>query len=249
MAHARTQLDAFLGTRPAGSAQPREAEDPLRILVLADLGGSARPPLAQRKLLAVDIDSFEALFTRIQPALSLDLGGQEVHCRFTSLDDFHPDQLQARLPIFEALRRARADLQDPSQLARVAASLGLAPAVNAVPTAAAAEEAGADVQRLLGRPLSAPASAPAAAGPQTVLQAWLRERMAPHVLPDVSREQGSLRAAVDGTLTALMRSVLQHPAFQALVDGKGVPDGVLVLQQFRQLAVELIRGKGGVNAQ
>jgi type VI secretion system protein ImpC len=40
--------------------------------------------------------------------------------------------------------------------------------------------------------------------------------MAPHVLPDVSREQGSLRAAVDATLTALMRTVLQHPAFQAL---------------------------------
>ena len=50
MATARTQLEAFLGTRPAGSAQPREAQDPLRILVLADLGGSARPPLAQRKL-------------------------------------------------------------------------------------------------------------------------------------------------------------------------------------------------------
>jgi hypothetical protein len=134
MANARTQLDAFLGTRPAGSAQPREAQDPLRILVLADLGGSARPPLAQRKLLAVDIDNFDALFTRIQPALSLDLDGQVVTCRFTSLDDFHPDHLLARLPIFEALRRARADLQDPSQLARVAASLGLAPvAVSACP--------------------------------------------------------------------------------------------------------------------
>lgn len=219
MANARTQLDAFLGTRPAGSAQPREAQDPLRILVLADLGGSARPPLAQRKLLAVDIDNFDALFTRIQPALSLDLDGQVVTCRFTSLDDFHPDQLLARLPIFEALRRARADLQDPSQLARVAASLGLAPVAATVPTPAAAEDAGADVQRLLGRPLSAPAPAPAAAGPQTVLQAWLRERMAPHVLPDVSREQGSLRAAVDATLTALMRSVLHHPQFQALEAG------------------------------
>jgi type VI secretion system protein ImpC len=82
------------------------------------------------------------------------------------------------------------------------------------PPLAAAEEAGADVQRLLGRPLSAPA--PASASPQTVLQAWLRERLAPYVLPDVSREQGSLRTAVDGTLTAMMRRVLQHPSFQAL---------------------------------
>jgi type VI secretion system protein ImpC len=214
MATARTQLEAFLGTRPAGHAQPREPEAPLRLLVLADLGGSARPPLAQRKPLAVDIDSFDGLVARIQPGLSLDLDGQPLMCRFTSLDDFHPDQLLVRLPIFEALHRAREDLQDPSQLARVAASLGLALAGGAVPTPAAAEEAGADVQRLLGRPLSAPA--PASASPQTVLQAWLRERMAPHVLPDVSREQGSLRTAVDGTLTALMRRVLQHPSFQAL---------------------------------
>jgi type VI secretion system protein ImpC len=214
MATARTQLEAFLGTRPSRHAQEREPQEPLRLLVLADLGGSARPPLAQRKALGVDVDSFDGLFARIQPALNLDLDGQPVACRFTSLDDFHPDQLLARLPIFEALRRAREDLQDPSQLARVAASLGLAPAGGALPTPAAAEEASADVQRLLGRPLSAPAPAPA--DPQTVLQAWLRERLAPYVLPDVSREQGSLRTAVDGTLTAMMRGVLQHPSFQAL---------------------------------
>ena len=146
MATARTQLEAFLGTRPAGHAQPRETEAPLRLLVLADLGGSARPPLAQRKPLAVDIDSFDGLFARIQPGLSLDLDGQPLMCRFASLDDFHPDQLLVRLPIFEALCRAREDLQDPSQLARVAASLGLALAGGAVPTPAAAEEAGADVQ-------------------------------------------------------------------------------------------------------
>ena len=90
MATARTQLEAFLGTRPAGHAQPREPEAPLRLLVLADLGGSARPPLAQRKPLAVDIDSFDGLFARIQPGLSLDLDGQPAMCRFTSLDDFHP---------------------------------------------------------------------------------------------------------------------------------------------------------------
>lgn len=214
MANARTQLEAFLGTRPSGQTQAREPQEPLRLLVLADLGGSARLPLTQRQPLAVDIDSFDGLFARIQPAVRLDLDGQTVACQFTSLDDFHPDRLLARLPIFEALRRARDDLQDPSQLARVAASLGLAPTGGAVPTPAAAEEASADVQRLLGRPLGAPAPAPA--GPQTVLQAWLRERMAPHVLPDVSREQGSLRKVVDGTLTALMRGVLQHPSFQAL---------------------------------
>lgn len=214
MAQARTQLDAFLGSRPAGGAQRREAQDPLRLLVLADLGGSARPPLAQRKLLAVDIDNFDALFARIQPAVSLDLDGRAVECRFASLDDFHPDQLLQGLPIFEALRRARADLQDPSQLHRVAAALGLVSDGGAQPSASSADAASADVQRLLGRPLSAPA--PAAAGPQTVLQAWLRERMAPHVRPDVSREQGSLQAAVDATLTTLMRRVLHDPGFQAL---------------------------------
>ncbi len=40
--------------------------------------------------------------------------------------------------------------------------------------------------------------------------------MAPHILPDVSREQGSLRMAVDATLTVLMRRVLHDPPLQAL---------------------------------
>ncbi len=216
MADPRTQLDAFLGTRPVGTAQAREPQEPLRLLVLVDLGGSDRAPLAQRKPVGVDVDSFEDLFARIQPGLSLDLEGQALTCRFTSLEDFHPDQLLVRLPVFATLRRARADLQDPSQLARVAASLGLTPGGTAVPTSPAAEEARADVQRLLGRPLGAFAPAPASGDPQTVLQAWLRDRMAPHILPDVSREQGSLRMAVDATLTVLMRRVLHDPPLQAL---------------------------------
>ena len=64
MADPRTQLDAFLGTRPVGTAQAREPQEPLRLLVLADLGGSDRAPLAQRKPVGVDVDSFEDLFAR-----------------------------------------------------------------------------------------------------------------------------------------------------------------------------------------
>ncbi len=212
MATTRTQLEAFLGTRPAGIARPRQPEEPLRLLLLADLGGTARPPLAQRRLQAVDIDSFDDLFARIQPGLSLDLQGQAVECRFTSVDDFHPDALLQRLPLFDALRQARADLEDPAQLVRVAAALGLTAA--AAPPAAVALDAGDDVQRLLGRPLSAPAAA--ATGPQNVLQAWLREHIAPHAVPDLSREQGGLRAVVDAALSAQMRSLLHQPPLQAL---------------------------------
>ena len=47
MANARTQLEAFLGTRPSGQTQAREPQEPLRLLVLADLGGSARLPLCE----------------------------------------------------------------------------------------------------------------------------------------------------------------------------------------------------------
>ncbi len=215
MAPSRLHTAVSLGSSSASGAWRREPDAPLRMLLLADLGGSARLSLAQRQPLAVDIDSFDALFGRVQPGLLLDLEGQSLRCAFESLDDFHPDALLARLPVFEALRRLREELKDPAQFRRVAAALGVpdpSPAAATVPATSA--DAGADVQRLLGRPLSEPQ--PTAPNVADALQAWLRQTMAPHLQPNVSHEQGALRAAADAALGTLMRRVLHHPRLQAL---------------------------------
>jgi type VI secretion system protein ImpC len=226
MAPARLQFDMTL--RPAGArATPRDAETPLRLLLLADLGGDRSVPLAARRPLKTDIDDFDRVLARIAPRLALELEGQALALDFASLDDFHPDHLFDRLPVFDALRRLRDEAGDPAQFHRVAAALGLAPVaapvtaapMTAAPSAAApAAEVAADLERLLGRaPPAAPtAAATATGGTGAVLDRWLRDLVAPHAKPDTAPEQRAVVDAVDQALTTLMRRVLHAPAFQAL---------------------------------
>lgn len=209
MADSRLQFDVSFGPR---GARAREGDAPLRMLVLADLGGSARLPLAQRRPLALDIDTFDAVFARTAPALTFTLDGLPVQAHFGSMDDFHPDALVDRLAPFEALRTLRADLDDPSRFRQAAAALGLNAAAPA--PAASANTDAADIARLLGRAPSSPV--PAAQDAASLLQGWLGQLMAPHVVAQAAPEQRAWQAAADQALGALMRQVLHHPAFQAL---------------------------------
>ncbi|MFO1328602.1 MAG: type VI secretion system contractile sheath large subunit [Rubrivivax sp.] len=217
MAPARLQFDMTF--RPAGPARRRE-DAPMRLLLLADLGGDRAVPLRHRKPLAVDIDNFDAVLARVAPRLTLALDGQRLDIGFASLEDFHPDRLFARLPVFDALRRMRDEARDPSQFRRVAAALGIAPAAAPAPAApAAAADAADDIQRLLGRAPSAPAAAAPAApagGTAALLDRWLHDLVAPHTRPDTAHEQRALVDAIDAALATLMRRVLHDGAFRAL---------------------------------
>lgn len=220
MAPARLQFDMSL--QPAGARRrQREGDAPMRLLLLADLGGDRSVPLAARKPQALDIDTFDRVVARIAPRLALDIDGQRLDIAFASLDDFHPDQLYARLPVFAALRRLREEAGDSTQFKRVAAALGVqpgAPAATAAAAPVAAAEAAGDIERLLGRSPSAVPAAAAAAAPTAAaaLDRWLRDLISPHTQPDTANEQKALIAAIDTALATLMRSVLHAPPFQAL---------------------------------
>lgn len=216
MAPARLQFD--LSFASAGSAaRPRDDAAPLRMLLLADLGGRRDTPLAARQPMRLDIDRFDAVLARMAPQLTLELDGQPLPLAFTTLDDFHPDALFDRVPAFAALRRLRSEAGNSRQIGRVAAALGLKPIGAVTPAAAApaASDATADIERLLGKAPSALPSAPPAAA-AAALDGWLRDLVAPHVQVDRADEQQAVQAAIDSTLSSLMRRVLHAPAFQAL---------------------------------
>lgn len=195
--------------RASAGARRVDEDDPFRILVLADLGGAAaRGPLAQRRPLALDVDKLEQVFTRIGPALTLDLDGTAMPVAFASPDDFHPDALYARLPMFQALSALRAGLQDPARFEETARALGAGPATGGANPSATDDT----LTRLLGAP--PPGRAASAATPD--LSGWLRAAVAPHVVPDIADRQRALTAAVDATLAEQMRRVLHAPGFQAL---------------------------------
>lgn len=220
MAPARLQFDMSL--RPAGArAIPRDDATPMRLLLLADLGGDRGVPLAARRPLKIDIDDFDRVLARIAPRLVIDIDGQALALAFGTLDDFHPDLLFNRLPAFDALRRLRDEARDPAQFRRVAAALGLTPTASSAPAPATpAADMAADLERLLGRPpqatTAATTAAPAATGAGAMLDRWLRDLVAPHATPDTAHEQHAVVDAVDQALTTLMRRVLHAPAFQAL---------------------------------
>lgn len=189
----------------------------MRLLILGDF--SARPsgerrPLAERPTQRVDVDSLDSVMQRLAPRLAL--AGTDI--RFESLDDFHPDALFARVPVFASLRQMRQRLMDPDRFAQAAAELGgaaEAPPDGAGPAPAAGDSGDLLAGLLGGRPAAAAPAAPAAQAVAGV-DAFIRGIVAPHIRPDHSQQQAALVASVDAATAAEMRTLLHTPAFQQL---------------------------------
>ena len=218
----------FGGPRKAPDLSPDE-DRPFRLLILADLGGRASRgggvnggPLAERKPLRIDVDNFDAVFRRLEPALELPAAGDDgetLPVEFGELDDFHPDALFDRLAPFAALRESRARLMDPATFAEAAAELkrDAAPAKAPGADEPKDEKEGDTLERLLGRRPETPAGAREdEMARRAGIDALIHRIVAPHVVPDTRDEQQQLLSAIDQAVTDGMRAVLHAPAFQAL---------------------------------
>jgi len=179
---ARLEFDVSFGR----TGRPRDAGEPMRLLVLGDFSGKAvaeRPPLASRPTQRVDVDNLDDVVKRLLPRLTVPAG----EVRFEQIDDFHPDRLYARLDLFETLRQARAK-----------------------PPAESADLLG----RLLGKPAE-PGARPAAVR-ASGLDALIHDIVAPHIVKDTSAQTKPYLAAVDAAIAEQMRTLLHDPAFQSL---------------------------------
>ncbi len=201
-------------------AKPEKRPDaPMRLLVLGDFGGhGSREHVrtgAELRPQRVDLDNFPSLLGKIAPRIQIRLGDQPpVTVAIGELEDFHPDRLFASLEFFAPMRELRRQLQDPKTFAVAAAMVGSVAPVQAGPTAGDIAAHGEDLQRLLGRP-STP-EAPAAVKPASVVDAMLREAVAPHVVGKSDPRQADMVAAADGMTGELMRALLHDPGFQAV---------------------------------
>src|SRR5579863_3150654 len=75
-----------------------DPDEPFRILVLGNFsGGTGR----NRRPIEIDRDNFDQVLALTSPELRLAFTSFEVPVRFRSLDEFHPDQLLERLPLFQ----------------------------------------------------------------------------------------------------------------------------------------------------
>lgn len=235
----------------APRATRREPDSPLRILVLGDFSGRNQPDddLARRPVRRIDLDSFEAALRQsaASVAFAAHAGQPAVPVSLETLDQFHPDELYTRLPLFQALRETRGRLQNPATFAAAAAELRQHAAPPALPgqettqPSAAADGDADTINRLLGRSAgSAPASS-ANVSRRPDLQSLIRSIVAPHIVSNEMPFQQQYLAAIDDAAGDLMRELLHTPAFQSLeANWRGIRQLVDALDLDEKVRLDLI---------
>lgn len=204
-----------------------DPETPFRIGVVGDFRGHARPAagapdLGARAPLAIDRDDFDDVLAACAPSLRLALDdGPPIEIGFRELDDFHPDRLYDRLPLFRSLRELRRRLADPATFAAAAQELRSGPSTGpesapTPPPAAPRPRPSAGGSLLDEIVDAAPDAAPPPAGPRDELAEFIRRAVRPSVVAAPDARQPDALAQVDAATAGLMRSILHHPEFRAL---------------------------------
>lgn len=212
--------ESHLSVEPGRDREPAIPLDdtPFRIAIVGDFSGRGSrraevgPALARRPAWPVDRDDLDVTLREIGPLLELPLegGGPPLTIPFRSLDDFHPDQLWARLPLFQALRDLREKLANPTTFKAAAAEL-----TGAAPPAPTRHSGGG----LLGDILDAQSPTDVEevlADAEGDLHGFIQRIMKPHLVPNPDPRQGEMVAQVEAAASATLRTILHHPAFQAL---------------------------------
>lgn len=210
-------------------ATERDPQGRFNIVVLGDFSGRANgrvmDPLAARKLMNVDMDNFARVFAQLGAKLKLTsptIPSGAIELAFDALDDFLPDTMLARVPSLAKLVEARRMILNPAtaEQGKVALQsyLGAAIAAPAAdpssdPATPTRESDDDTMSRLLGGTPPASATSPA---PASQLEQFIREAIAPHIVPAPGAWQAGALAAVDMELTGQLNAILHHPDFQAL---------------------------------
>jgi type VI secretion system protein ImpC len=149
------------------------------------------------------------VLARLQPELHVRLQDERdpaLRIRFANLDDFHPDRLYERLPVFEGARELRRRLTEPGQVP-VADSSAVRAGKPPVMTESLLDQI---VQQAPG---AADEPSPLQGGD---LQAYLNRVVAPYLVPAADPRRHALIAKLDAATSSGMRALLHLPEFQAL---------------------------------
>ena len=178
---------------------------PFRMALLGDFSGHASRGAPRRVTVPITIDSGNVgeVMELLDVSTRLTIGGRPVDISFHSLDDFHPDALQVRLPVFQSLERLRADVNHSATFSAAAGWLR-----EQLPSARA--RSGVNSER------GTAAAAQPALDPAQAWDSWIGETVASHC--EVGAEAGpdEWTAAIDGATGDVMREILSAPAFRCL---------------------------------
>jgi len=209
----------------------------MRILVFGDFSGRSRdervqsePHLDQCPIVPVDVDNLDDVLRRLAPRSQISLTGADAPVDVTgySLDDFCPDSLYERVPLFESLRDIRERLLDSATFAAARADLeallgsklpdgGYEQAPPQATEAIPAESDAQAIERLLGSPATSARevrSKPSKA--QAAVSDLIQRTLAPHAVSQQPPHRDLYLRALDEALGESMRTLLHAPTFQSL---------------------------------
>jgi len=197
-------------------------DPPFYILALGNWSGDAdKRDLSSRRPIEIDRDNFDEVIERLGTRVSLDFeDGSVIELEFTSLDDFHPDEIFRKVDMFDQLRSLRKRLNNSDSFRDAAYDakqlLGLKREDVTTPSSPVDEEPAAD--NLLDAILTKPEGG--AAAPKRKLSGELgslvSELVRPHLVTVDEEQQSNLVGLVDTATSGLMRQILHHRKFQAL---------------------------------
>jgi type VI secretion system protein ImpC len=204
-------------------------EPSFRLLILADLSGDGtKKDVSSRRPIEIDRDNFDEVLSRIAPKLSVVHGetAAPLELTFKVLDDFHPDNIFASVPLFAELRDLRRRLKNEDsffEAAREVRSLFSEPAnemQESAPKAADVSAPGGDgddlLSQILARPTGGAASTRPKAAGSSELNYLIGELVRPHLVRVDEDERSQMLAAVDDATSGLMRAIIHDHRFQAL---------------------------------
>jgi len=229
MAERDNRAEMYFEVEP-GSRYARVIEDEgaFRILVLADFSGrsgDARGPLSQRRPIAVDRDNFDDVLAAIHPSPMLSSpDGDPYPVKITDIDDFRPEAIFAKNPLFLEMRRLRDQLEDPDRWKIAARDLGAdlgggasapkTPAAPVAPVTARSLVSGGGLLDQMMEEAQPEVAAPQLAASKDPVLEIARRAVQPYLVAAPTQAQKDLLANMDEAISAQMRAVLSHPTLR-----------------------------------
>ncbi len=216
-------------------AIPVPEDSPFHILFLGDYSG--RQNLTQNSEIVppdfqtyeIDRDNFEEVMKELRISLRLELSEsnkENLEIKFNDLDDFHPDNIFQKIPLFSELRDLRKKLLN-SQTFEVAAreirswfdessqdvvqenNVTTEPDLNS-------ESSGNLLDDILSDTKASASSYNKVNGESKELNGFIKDIVRSHLIHTDETEQEKLISIVDESTSELMRKILHHPDFKAL---------------------------------
>ncbi len=214
-------VDAEREERPS-ALRFDDGDGPFRILILGNFSGRKHHRGEAAKVnrpQLIDPDELDDVIAGMKPSVTVALeGAEKVHVpiEFHSLEDFHPDSLYQKLPLFRALHSAKERLA--SARYKASAEPAAAPKKAEAPPPPPIEGNLLDAILSQQGPATAPAVDNGSAVPHNLSdREWSRvidRIVSPHLSPKEDPRQLQAVKAVNEEIGQKMRAILHDPGFQ-----------------------------------